>query len=51
MINKIIEILDNEYPDAVCSLDFETPLQLLIAVILSAQSTDAQINKLTPSFK
>ena len=49
MINKIIEILDNEYPNAECSLDFMTPLQLLIAVILSAQSTDAQINKLTPA--
>jgi len=49
MISKIIEILDNEYPNAECSLDFLTPLQLLIAVILSAQSTDAQINKLTPA--
>lgn len=49
MINKIIETLINEYPDAECSLNFETPLQLLIAVILSAQSTDAQINKLTPA--
>ena len=49
MINKIIEILDDEYPDAECSLDFMTPLQLLIAVILSAQSTDTQINKLTPA--
>ena len=44
-----IEILENEYPNAECSLDFMTPLQLLIAVILSAQSTDAQINKLTPA--
>ena len=49
MIKKIIEILENEYPNAECSLDFMNPLQLLIAVILSAQSTDAQINKLTPA--
>lgn len=49
MIKKIIENLENEYPNAECSLDFATPLQLLIAVILSAQSTDAQINKLTPA--
>ena len=48
MINQIIETLENEYPNAECSLDFSTPLELLIAVILSAQSTDAQINKLTP---
>ena len=49
MISKIVEILENEYPNAECSLDFTTPLELLIAVILSAQSTDAQINKLTPA--
>lgn len=49
MINKIIELLIKEYPNAKCSLDYMTPLQLLIAVILSAQSTDAQINKLTPA--
>lgn len=49
MISKIVEILENEYPNAECSLDFTTPLELLIAVILSAQSTDAQINKLTPT--
>ena len=49
MINKIIDCLEKEYPNAACSLNFMTPLQLLIAVILSAQSTDAQINKLTPA--
>lgn len=49
MINEIVNGLKNEYPNAACSLDFMTPLQLLIAVILSAQSTDAQINKLTPA--
>lgn len=48
MINKIVDALENEYKDAKCSLDFSTPLELLIAVILSAQSTDAMINKITP---
>lgn len=48
MINKIITNLINKYSDAKCSLDFNTPLELLIAVILSAQSTDAMINKITP---
>lgn len=36
------------YPDAKCSLDYETPLQLLIATILSAQCTDERVNKVTP---
>lgn len=46
---NIIEILKNTYPDAKCSLDFETPFELLIAVILSAQCTDDRVNKTTPS--
>lgn len=45
----LIEILKNTYPDAKCSLDFETPFQLLIAVILSAQCTDDRVNKTTPA--
>jgi len=48
MVEKIVSALEKEYIDAKCSLDFNTPLQLLIAVILSAQSTDAMINKITP---
>lgn len=36
------------YPDAGCSLDFQNPFELLIATILSAQSTDAKINEVTP---
>jgi len=47
-IDKIIKALYEEYPDAKCSLEFNSPLELLISVMLSAQSTDAQINKLTP---
>ena len=46
---KIIEILKNTYPDAKCSLDFATPFEMLIAVILSAQCTDDRVNKTTPS--
>lgn len=45
----MIEILKQTYPDAKCSLDFSTPFELLIAVILSAQCTDDRVNKTTPS--
>lgn len=45
----MIKILKETYPDAKCSLDFNTPFQLLIAVILSAQCTDDRVNKTTPS--
>ena len=45
---NIIEILKKAYPDAKCSLDFTTPFELLIAVILSAQCTDERVNKTTP---
>jgi len=48
MIKKIIDALEKEYPNAECSLNFTNPLELMIAVILSAQSTDAMINKITP---
>lgn len=45
---QIIEKLKQTYPDAKCSLDFTTPFELLIAVILSAQCTDDRVNKTTP---
>lgn len=45
---EIIEILRNFYPEAKCSLDFETPFQIVIAVMLSAQCTDERVNKTTP---
>ena len=45
---EIIEILKKRYPDATCSLDFETPFQLMVAVMLSAQCTDERVNKTTP---
>jgi endonuclease-3 len=46
---KVTEILKREYPEAKCSLDFETPFQLLVATILSAQCTDERVNKVTPA--
>lgn len=49
MKNKeIVEILRKEYPDAKCSLDFKTPFELVVAVMLSAQCTDERVNKTTP---
>ncbi|MEO6391137.1 MAG: endonuclease III [Pyrinomonadaceae bacterium] len=44
---KIIKLLRREYPDAHCALNHETPLQLLIATILSAQCTDVRVNIVT----
>ncbi|WP_284251272.1 endonuclease III [Litorihabitans aurantiacus] len=37
------------YPDAHCELDFTTPLQLLVATVLSAQTTDVRVNQVTPA--
>lgn len=45
----IIETLREMYPDAKCSLDFSTPFQMLVSVVLSAQCTDERVNKTTPS--
>ena len=45
---EILARLKKEYPDAHCELDFETPLQLLVATILSAQCTDKRVNMVTP---
>ena len=44
-----VKALKQEYPDAKCSLTYETPLQLLIATRLSAQCTDARVNIVTPA--
>ena len=46
---EIIETLKKTYPDAKCSLDFSSPFEMLIAVMLSAQCTDERVNKVTPS--
>jgi endonuclease III len=45
----IFALLTELYPDATCSLDYETPVQLLVATILSAQCTDERVNKVTPA--
>jgi endonuclease-3 len=46
-LQQIIQRLQEVYPDAHCELDFKTPLQLLIATILSAQCTDKRVNIVT----
>ena len=46
---KIIELLEKEHKDAKIALRYSNPLELLVATILSAQATDEQINKITPS--
>lgn len=43
-----VEALKKEYPDAICSLQYTDPLQLLIATRLAAQCTDARVNMVTP---
>ncbi len=44
----IYDLLQQEYPDAHCELDFESPFQLAVATILSAQTTDVRVNETTP---
>lgn len=44
---EVLEILYRTHPDAKCELNHETPLQLLIATILSAQATDKKVNEVT----
>jgi len=48
-INRIIETLKGIYPDALCSLQYEKDYELLFAVRLSAQCTDARVNMVTPA--
>ncbi len=46
---QLVRRLPQVYPDAHCELDFKTPLQLLVATILSAQCTDKRVNLVTPA--
>jgi endonuclease III len=46
-IDKIIVALERAHPDATLALDFSTPLELLVALILAAQCTDAKVNEVT----
>lgn len=48
-IIDFVEILKQTYPDATCSLDFSTPFELVVSVMLSAQCTDERVNKTTPA--
>jgi len=44
---KVVRALKRLYPEAVCALEYETPVQLLVATILSAQCTDVRVNMVT----
>jgi endonuclease-3 len=46
---EILNRLKDLYPDATCSLNYSTPVQLLVATILSAQCTDERVNQVTPA--
>ena len=46
---NVIEILKKEYPNAICSLNSSNAFELLVAVRLSAQCTDARVNLVTPA--
>jgi endonuclease III len=46
---EVARRLDEEYPDALCELDHANPFELLVATILSAQTTDARVNLVTPT--
>ncbi|NLA70260.1 MAG: endonuclease III [Clostridiales bacterium] len=48
-VSQVIELLDRAYPDAGCELDYDSVYHLLIAVVLSAQTTDVSVNKVTPA--
>lgn len=48
-VTQLVEAFPKVYPGARCELDFKTPLQLLIATILSAQCTDKRVNMVTPA--
>ena len=48
-LREILRLLARTYPDAHCELNFATPLELLVATILSAQCTDARVNQVTAS--
>jgi endonuclease-3 len=49
LLTALCAQLKRDYPDAKCALEYETPFQLLVATILSAQCTDARVNMVTPA--
>lgn len=46
-LKKVILLLKKYYPNATCALDYKSPIQLLVATILSAQCTDVRVNQVT----
>ena len=48
VVNELIRLLEDQYPDAVCALEYENDYELLFAARLSAQCTDARVNMVTP---
>lgn len=48
LVAKAVELLKKEYPDAICSLEYQKPYELLFATRLAAQCTDARVNMVTP---
>ncbi len=48
-IGPILQLLDEHYPEAHVTLDFQNPLELLVATVLSAQCTDVRVNQVTPA--
>src|SRR5438093_12982569 len=48
-VAQLIKVWPKVYPGAHCELDFRTPLELLVATILSAQCTDKRVNLVTPA--
>jgi endonuclease-3 len=48
-VAQAIDALEKAYPEAGCALDYGTPFQLLVSVVLSAQTTDVSVNKATPA--
>lgn len=46
-VNAVLNLLKETYPDARCALNYKTPFQLLVATMLSAQSTDKTVNRVT----
>ena len=48
IINRILDILEETYPEAECALDHNNVFQMIVAVALSAQTTDVSVNKVTP---
>lgn len=47
-LERLLALLRRAYPDAVCELEYRSPWQLLVATVLSAQSTDVRVNGVTP---